>query len=62
MKQWRIEVFNRSGFVDVHGNSIAEEIKELFDLNDIKNVRSLWPSDVFNMLKTLAKLEKQKFP
>ena len=29
MKQWRIEVFNRSGFSDVHGKSILEDIKEL---------------------------------
>lgn len=29
MKQWRIEVFNRSGFSDVHGKSILEDINEL---------------------------------
>ncbi|GAI23714.1 unnamed protein product, partial [marine sediment metagenome] len=29
MRQWRFEVFNRSGFSDVHGNSILEEITEL---------------------------------
>ena len=29
MRQWRFEVFNRSGSVDVHGNSVLEEIKEI---------------------------------
>lgn len=29
MKQWRVEVFNRSGFSDVHGRSILEDINEL---------------------------------
>ncbi len=29
MKQWRVEVFNRSGFSDVHGKSILEDIEEL---------------------------------
>ena len=29
MKQWRFEVFNRSGFTDVQGNSVLEDIKEL---------------------------------
>ena len=29
MKQWRVEVFNRSGFSDVHGKSILEDINEL---------------------------------
>jgi phosphoribosylformylglycinamidine synthase len=29
VRQWRFEVFNRSGSVDVHGNSVLEEIKEL---------------------------------
>ncbi len=29
MRQWRIEIFNRSGFSDVHGKSILEDIKEL---------------------------------
>ncbi|MBW7992659.1 MAG: phosphoribosylformylglycinamidine synthase subunit PurL [Planctomycetes bacterium] len=29
MKQWRVEVFNRSGFSDVHGKSILEDIQEL---------------------------------
>jgi len=29
VKQWRVEVFNRSGFSDVHGKSILEDINEL---------------------------------
>jgi len=29
VKQWRFEVFNRSGFTDVQGNSVLEDIKEL---------------------------------
>ena len=29
MNQWRVEVFNRSGFSDVNGKSILEDIKEL---------------------------------
>ncbi|MHC4431228.1 MAG: phosphoribosylformylglycinamidine synthase subunit PurL [Planctomycetota bacterium] len=29
MKQWRFEVYSRSGFSDVHGQSVLEEIKEL---------------------------------
>ena len=29
MKQWRVEVFNRSGFSDVHGKSILDDINEL---------------------------------
>ncbi|MHC4569734.1 MAG: phosphoribosylformylglycinamidine synthase subunit PurS, partial [Planctomycetota bacterium] len=29
MSQWRFEVFNRSGFADVHGQSVLEDIKEL---------------------------------
>ena len=29
MKQWRFEVFNRNDCVDVHGNGIADEIREL---------------------------------
>ena len=29
MSQWRFEVFNRSGFSDVHGQSVLEDIKEL---------------------------------
>jgi phosphoribosylformylglycinamidine synthase II len=29
VKQWRVEVFNRSGFSDVHGQSVLEDIQEL---------------------------------
>ena len=29
MSQWRFEVFNRSGFSDVHGQSVLEDIREL---------------------------------
>ena len=29
MSQWRFEVFSRSGFSDVHGQSVLEDIKEL---------------------------------
>ena len=29
MKTWRFEVFNRSGFVDVQGSGVFEDIKEL---------------------------------
>ncbi|MBN2139015.1 MAG: phosphoribosylformylglycinamidine synthase subunit PurL [Sedimentisphaerales bacterium] len=29
MRQWRFEVFNRSGFADVHGQSVLEDITEL---------------------------------
>ena len=29
MKQWRVEVYNRSGFSDVHGKSVLEDIQEL---------------------------------
>ena len=28
MKQWRVEVFNRSGFSDVHGKGVLEDIQE----------------------------------
>ncbi|MHC4084013.1 MAG: phosphoribosylformylglycinamidine synthase subunit PurL [Planctomycetota bacterium] len=39
MRQWRFEVFNRSGFSDVHGNSILEEIKE-FGISSVEAVQS----------------------
>ncbi len=29
MSQWRFEVYNRSGFTDVHGRKVLEDIKEL---------------------------------
>ena len=43
MKQWRFEVFNRSGFSDVHGNSVLEEIKEL----GISSVEAVQSAKVF---------------
>ncbi len=43
MKQWRIEVFNRSGFSDVHGKSILEDIKEL----GISSVQAVQSAKVF---------------
>ncbi len=39
MKQWRIEVFNRSGFSDVHGKSILEDIQEL-GISSVQAVQS----------------------
>jgi phosphoribosylformylglycinamidine synthase len=39
VRQWRFEVFNRSGFSDVHGNSILEEIKE-FGISSVEAVQS----------------------
>ncbi len=39
MKQWRVEVFNRSGFSDVHGKSILEDITEL-GISSIEAVQS----------------------
>jgi len=41
--QWRFEVFNRSGFSDVHGNSVLEEIKEL----GISSVEAVQSAKVF---------------
>ena len=29
MKQWRFEVINKSGFADVHGNQVLDDIREL---------------------------------
>ncbi|MHC4070283.1 MAG: phosphoribosylformylglycinamidine synthase subunit PurS, partial [Planctomycetota bacterium] len=43
MRQRRFEVFNRSGFSDVHGNSILEEIKEL----GISSVEAVQSAKVF---------------
>jgi phosphoribosylformylglycinamidine synthase len=43
VRQWRFEVFNRSGFSDVHGNSILEEIKEL----GISSVEAVQSAKVF---------------
>ncbi len=39
MKQWRFEVFNRSGFSDVHGNGVLEDIQEL-GITSIEAVQS----------------------
>ena len=43
MRQWRFEVFNRSGFTDVHGNSVLEDIKEL----GISSVEAVQSAKVF---------------
>ena len=43
MRQWRFEVFNRSGFSDVHGKSILEDIKEL----GISSVEAVQSAKVF---------------
>jgi phosphoribosylformylglycinamidine synthase II len=39
VKQWRVEVFNRSGFSDVHGQSVLEDIQEL-GINSVQAVQS----------------------
>ncbi len=39
MRQWRFEVFNRSGFSDVHGRNVLEDIKEL-GINSVQAVQS----------------------
>lgn len=39
MKQWRFEIFNRSGFTDVHGSSVLEDIKEL-GIDSVEAVQS----------------------
>jgi len=39
VSQWRFEVFNRSGFSDVHGQSVLEDIKEL-GINAVQAVQS----------------------
>ena len=43
MKQWRFEVSNRSGFLDVHGQAVLEEIKEL----GIKSVEGVYSAKVY---------------
>ncbi len=43
MTQWRFEVFNHTGFPDVHGHSILEEIKEL----GIKEIQAVQSARVF---------------
>ncbi|UCE50037.1 MAG: phosphoribosylformylglycinamidine synthase subunit PurL [Phycisphaerales bacterium] len=39
MSRWRFEIFNRSGFSDVHGQSVLEDIKEL-GINVVQAVQS----------------------
>jgi phosphoribosylformylglycinamidine synthase II len=39
VKQWRVEVYNRSGFSDVHGKSVLEDIQEL-GINSVQAVQS----------------------
>jgi len=39
VKQWRVEVFNRSGFSDVQGKSVLEDIQEL-GINSVQAVQS----------------------
>jgi phosphoribosylformylglycinamidine synthase II len=39
VRQWRFEVFNRSGFSDVHGRNVLEDIKEL-GINSVQAVQS----------------------
>jgi phosphoribosylformylglycinamidine synthase len=43
VRQWRFEVFNRSGTADVHGKSVLEEIKEL----QIGSVEAIQSAKVF---------------
>lgn len=43
MKQWRFEVSNRSGYTDVHGEGVLEDIKEL----GIKTVEGVTSAKVF---------------
>jgi phosphoribosylformylglycinamidine synthase II len=43
VKQWRFEVFNRSGFSDVRGNSVLEDIREL----GISSVEAVQSATVF---------------
>ena len=45
MKQWRFEIFNRSGFSDVHGMTVLEDIKEL----GIESVQAVQSARVFLM-------------
>jgi len=43
VRQWRIEVFNRPGFSDVHGKSVFEDIREL----GISSVEAVQSATVF---------------
>jgi phosphoribosylformylglycinamidine (FGAM) synthase PurS component len=45
VKQWRFEIFNRSGFSDVHGMTVLEDIKEL----GIESVQAVQSARVFLM-------------
>jgi phosphoribosylformylglycinamidine synthase II len=45
VKQWRFEIFNRSGFSDVHGKTVLEDIKEL----GIDSVQAVQSARVFLM-------------
>ncbi|MBN2456527.1 MAG: phosphoribosylformylglycinamidine synthase subunit PurL [Sedimentisphaerales bacterium] len=39
MRQWRFEIFNRTGFTDIHGEGVLEEIREL-GMSSIEAVQS----------------------
>jgi phosphoribosylformylglycinamidine synthase len=39
VRQWRFEVFNRSGIADVHGNGVLTDIKEM-GINSVEAVQS----------------------
>jgi phosphoribosylformylglycinamidine (FGAM) synthase PurS component len=43
VRQWRFEVFNRSGFADVAGNRVLEDIREL----GIRSVEAVQSAKVF---------------
>ena len=43
MKQWRFEIFNKSGSTDIHGSSVLEDIKEL----GITSVQAVQSAKVF---------------
>jgi len=43
VRQWRFEIFNRSGSTDIHGNSVLEDIKEL----GISSVEAVQSAKVF---------------
>ena len=45
MEQWRFEIFNRSGFSDVHGKTVLEDITEL----GIESVQAVQSARVFLM-------------
>ncbi|MBN2456091.1 MAG: hypothetical protein JXB29_06080 [Sedimentisphaerales bacterium] len=39
MRQWRFEIFNRTGFTGIHGEGLLEEIRELV-ISSIEAVQS----------------------